>query len=185
MSTTINDSSSPRSPSPVLDLNDDDQRRQAVDSELQSPLKKAKGAQPDVHFALPKDACEFRNYRDSAFQEKVSRHYKLMRSNHCVELVVRMHEKYSFAEGKHRARYTIREVFKLLDDYVDSSDPDLGLPNFIHNFQTAEGIRGDGLPDWFQLVGLLHDMGKAMFALGGVKEDGQHGTAESPQWGLG
>jgi inositol oxygenase len=34
-------------------------------------------------------------------------------------------------------------------------------------------------------VGLLHDMGKVMFALGGVREDGQHGTAESPQWGLG
>src|SRR5690606_9289323 len=36
----------------------------------------------------------------------------------------------------------------------------------------------------FQLVGLLHDMGKIMF-LWGTPEDGQQGTADGPQWALG
>lgn len=54
----------------------------------------------------------------------------------------------------------------------------------IHMLQTAEGIRRAGHPDWFQLVGLIHDMGKIMF-LWGAEEDGQIGTAEGPQWALG
>jgi inositol oxygenase len=108
--------------------------------------------QLDVGFELPKDVKEFRNYQDSAFQESVSNHYRLMRSNQSVAYVERMHQKYSFADGQFRARYTVREVFKLLESYVDSSDPDIGLPNFVHNFQTAEGIRNDGLPEWFQVL---------------------------------
>jgi inositol oxygenase len=110
-----------------------------------------------------------------------------------------MHRKYSFAEP--RAILTIREAFQALETYVDSSDPDLGLPNLLHmlqvtlhqarralsasqSMQTAEGIRKAGHPDWFQLVGLLHDMGKIMF-LWGTPEDGQQGTADGPQWALG
>jgi inositol oxygenase len=48
------------------------------------------------------------------------------------------------------------------------------LPNLIHMLQTAEGIRKAGHPDWMQLVGLIHDMGKIMF-LWGTPEDGQIG----------
>lgn len=33
----------------------------------------------------------------------------------------------------------------------------------------------------FQLVALLHDMGKIQFLWGGA-EDGQRGTADGPQW---
>ena len=36
----------------------------------------------------------------------------------------------------------------------------------------------------FQLVGLLHDMGKIMF-LWGDKETGQIGKSDGPQWALG
>jgi hypothetical protein len=43
--------------------------------------------------------------------------------------------------------------------------------------QTAEGIRKRGHPDWMQLVGLIHDMGKIMF-LWGDDSIGQNG--ESP-----
>lgn len=82
------------------------------------------------------------------------------------------------------AKLTIREAFKLLEGYVDSSDPDTDLPNMEHMLQTAEGIRAAGLPDWFQLTGLLHDMGKIMYNWGS-EEDGQIGTATGPQWALG
>ena len=37
---------------------------------------------------------------------------------------------------------------------------------------SAEAIRKAGEPEWFQLVGLLHDMGKIMF-LWGNAVDGQ------------
>jgi len=51
-------------------------------------------------------------------------------------------------------------------------------------FQTSEAIRRNGMPDWMQLVGLIHDMGKIMY-LWGNAEEGQVGTAEGPQWALG
>jgi inositol oxygenase len=145
----------------------------------------SKGNEEGEGFVAAKEVSEFRNYVDSKRQDVVSTHYKDMRKGQSVEYVKRMHEKYSFADGKFRKKMTIREAFEILDTYVDSSDPDLGLPNSVHNMQTAEGIRKDGHPEWFQLIGLLHDMGKIMFALGGLPEEGQMGTADASQWGLG
>ncbi|XP_072241863.1 inositol oxygenase isoform X2 [Leuresthes tenuis] len=50
-----------------------------------------------------------------------------------------------------------------LDQLVDESDPDVDFPNSFHAFQTAEGIRQEHPDkDWFQLVGLIHDVGKIM-----------------------
>jgi inositol oxygenase len=131
---------------------------------------------------MVKKAQEFRNYVDSDRQDMVQNHYKLMRTNQCMAFSKKMLEKYSF--DKPRARMTVRECFERLQNYVDSSDPDVSLPNIIHNFQTAEGMRKKDYPDWMQLVGLIHDMGKIMF-LWGCEEDGQVGTAEGPQWALG
>ena len=48
-----------------------------------------------------------------------------------------------------------------LNDLIDESDPDIDLPNIVHAFQTAERIRMDHPDDdWFQLTGLVHDLGK-------------------------
>lgn len=102
--------------------------------------------------------------------------------NQTVDFVERMHKKYTFETP--RATMTIREAFTVLETYVDSSDPDISLPNMVHMLQSAEGIRNAGLPDWMQLVGLIHDMGKIMF-LWGDAQDGQQGTADGPQWALG
>ncbi len=64
-------------------------------------------------------------------------------------------------------------------------------PNLLHLLQTAEGIRKANHPDWFQIVGLIHDMGKIMF-LWGDANDGQDGHCSSDdngmnskQWALG
>ena len=58
-------------------------------------------------------------------------------------------------------------------------------PNLLHLLQTAEGIRKAGHPDWLQLTGLLHDMGKIMF-LWGSGDDGQDGySPNGKQWALG
>ncbi|GAB5036129.1 inositol oxygenase [Nannochloropsis oceanica] len=137
-----------------------------------------------IKTAHDKDVIAFRNYSDSALQARVKRHYRGMRQNQTVAFYEKMEEKYSFAPGKHRAEMTVREAFQALEAYVDSSDPDMDLPNLIHMLQTAEGIRKAGHPDWMQLIGLLHDMGKIQF-LWGKREDGQEGTGEGAQWALG
>lgn len=130
---------------------------------------------------MGKTKAAFRNYSNSNRQEVVQRHYKLMRQNQTVEYVRRMEKKYfSFKNAK----MTVREAFDLLAGYVDTSDPDTAAPNIEHDLQTAEAIRKAGYPDWMQLVGLLHDFGKIMF-LWGNQADGQQGTNDGDQWGLG
>lgn len=109
------------------------------------------------------------------------RHYWLMRTNHTVEFARRMHEKFSkFEQGE----MEIWEAFEALGDYVDSADPDVEFPNVEHGFQTAEGIRAAGYPDWMQLVGLVHDVGKMQF-LWGDRSLGMEGTKTGHQWSLG
>lgn len=46
--------------------------------------------------------------------------------------------------------------------------------------QSAEALRDDDRPDWMQLVGLIHDLGKIMY-LRGSDEDR---TSQNEQWGL-
>lgn len=126
---------------------------------------------------------EFRTYDDKAGArfEVVENHYREMRKNQTVAFVERMYEKYHKFD---KLQMSVWEAFDVLKDYVDSSDPDIDLPNIEHSFQTAEAIRKAGHPEWFQLIGLIHDMGKLMF-LWGTAKDGQQGTAEGPQWALG
>ena len=59
------------------------------------------------------------------------------------------------------------EAVDLLADFVDESDPDAQFANSIHAFQTAEAIRAEHPDDdWFQLTGLIHDLGKVMAKYG-------------------
>lgn len=123
----------------------------------------------------------FRNYESKEGDNIVRDHYRLMRSRQTLEFVTGMEGKwFNFDHGC----FTVKEAFEKLSGYVDSSDPDVDFPNALHAFQTAESIRKEGHPDWLQLVGLLHDLGKIMF-LWGKESEGQVGTAHGPQWALG
>ncbi|MCH9630234.1 MAG: hypothetical protein S4CHLAM37_02280 [Chlamydiia bacterium] len=66
----------------------------------------------------------------------------------------------------------IWEVIEALDTYVDESDPDIGLPQSAHAFQTAEALRKDGHPRWLILTGFIHDLGKMLGYFG------------EPQWNV-
>jgi inositol oxygenase len=99
-----------------------------------------------------------RNYNTT--DTTIRNHYQLMRQNQTLDFVNRMEEKYF---NFNKAQMSIQEAFDKLKDYVDNSDPDVQFPNLEHMYQTAESMRKAGLPDWFQLVGLIHDMGKIMF----------------------
>ena len=116
----------------------------------------------------------------------------MMRENQTMEYVKRMHAKFCWfdSDGKPIERdphghMEIWEAFEAMGDYVDASDPDIDLPNVEHAFQTAEAIRAAGHPEWMQLVGLIHDLGKIIF-LWGAEEDGMDGISPAgQQWALG
>ncbi|MEL6923685.1 MAG: inositol oxygenase family protein, partial [Bacteroidota bacterium] len=121
-------------------------------------------------------------YKDNSYRDytdvkaAVKGHYKKMRLYQTLDYVTRMKQKYlSFDKPLH-----LWDAMEKLDDLIDVSDPDLDLPNVQHLIQSAEAIRADQRPDWMQLVGLIHDLGKVMY-LWGSDEDG---TSQAEQWGL-
>ena len=140
----------------------------------------------NVHYII--DACEkayqtgtktkvkyvngFRDYNNVV--EAIKENYYKARIYQTVEYVTRMREKYLVFDKP----LEVMNVFKTLDKFVDISDPDISLPNYYHGLQTAQMIRKDNYPDWFQLVGLIHDLGKIMY-LWGCDEDG---TSLKEQW---
>ena len=119
---------------------------------------------------------EFRNYDQGDVTAAVKEHYRKMRKNQTYSYVQRMKKKYlTFDKPMH-----LWDAMEKLNALIDVSDPDLDLPNIQHLLQSAEAIREDNRPDWMQLVGLIHDLGKVMF-LWGSDEDG---TSQQEQWGL-
>ena len=66
---------------------------------------------------------------------------------------------------KTRAKMSVWEGLERLNKLLDDSDPDTELSQIDHALQTAEAIRRDGKPRWFQLVGLIHDLGKLLYFL--------------------
>ena len=106
-----------------------------------------------------KDA--FRDYsKEDEIGKRIKKTYYDMHTQQTVAFVKGKHEKwlkFNHFQG------TIMEALVMLNDLVDESDPDTELPNIVHAFQTAERIREEH-PDkeWFQLCGLIHDLGKIM-----------------------
>jgi inositol oxygenase len=126
----------------------------------------------------PTKATElFRDYSTTTPQKQaIAAHYRKMREHQTVDYVRRMKAKYlTFSHPLH-----VWQAMEELNALVDVSDPDIALPNTHHLLQTAEALRADNRPDWMQLVGLLHDLGKVMF-LWGCDEDG---TSIAQQFGL-
>ena len=65
---------------------------------------------------------------------------------------------------------SIWDAMEMLNTLVDESDPDTSVGQIEHLLQTAEAIRRDGKPDWMQITGLIHDLGKLICFFGA---DGQ------------
>ncbi|KAI2653370.1 Inositol oxygenase [Labeo rohita] len=117
-----------------------------------------------------KDKSEFRNFESGALFDRVFNTYKLMHTHQTLDFVKQKHQEW--ANCNHFSM-TMMENIDALDELVDESDPDVDFPNSFHAFQTAEGIRREHPDkDWFQLVGLIHDVGKIMALYG------------EPQWAV-
>ncbi|XP_028396609.1 inositol oxygenase-like [Dendronephthya gigantea] len=111
-----------------------------------------------------KDTEAFRDFNVDESMAHVRETYRNMHTKQTVALGKEMREKWLSFD---HAELTIMEAITLLDNLVDESDPDVDVPNSVHLFQTAERIR-EVHPDkdWFQLVGLIHDVGKIMALYG-------------------
>lgn len=115
---------------------------------------------PSEYRPEKKDVKDFRDYDIHSTPERVIKTYYDMHTNQTLDFVKKRME---FWGKFDHAEMTILEALEALNSFVDDSDPDLDLPNAFHAFQTAEGIR-KAHPDkeWFQVVGLIHDLGKVM-----------------------
>ena len=110
---------------------------------------------------------ELRKYNEDTPQYNF---YKEMHKNQTLEFVENQRVKYSIMNNK---KMTMNEALKLLDTFIDPSDPDVDVPNSIHAYQTAESIRKRYPEDkQLQITGLIHDLGKVLFQY------------DEPNWGV-
>lgn len=120
------------------------------------------------------DFTTFRDYNKCNIN--VVNCYKYQRAYQSLSFIKYLNNKYCVFNN----RSTFWELFDKLKDFKDLSDPDITLTNHHHLFQTAEGIRKDGHPEWMQLVGLIHDLGKILY----LKGDEFDGTSMNTQWSI-
>ncbi len=111
---------------------------------------------------------QFRDYRAEA-RASVKEFYRLNHTHQTVDFVRGKHAQF-VSRGKRQMG--IWEAMEYLNQLVDDSDPDTDVPQIEHLLQTAEQIRRDGLPRWFILTGLIHDLGKILCLWG------------EPQWAV-
>ena len=118
---------------------------------------------------------QLRNYTD---ENNVKNLYLDMRKNQTIDHVINCRKKYSTITKEYK--YSILEALRLLNNFIDVSDPDVDIPNLQHAYQTAERLRKMGMPDWLQLTGLIHDIGKILY----IKGSGTNGTSIKEQWSI-
>ncbi|KAF8761519.1 hypothetical protein RHS01_01114 [Rhizoctonia solani] len=109
-----------------------------------------------AQFDSEKDKAAFRDYEARATEQHTKQ---------TVEFNVRKRREFEEGRGK-RARMGVWEAIEMLETLVDDSDPDTELSQIEHLLQTAEAIRRDGKPEWMQVVGLVHDLGKLLYFFG-------------------
>ncbi|HEX4997256.1 MAG TPA: inositol oxygenase family protein [Terriglobia bacterium] len=115
-----------------------------------------------------KDTKHFRDYEAEA-RASVKELYRLNHANQTLDLVLAKKTEYGKLD---KTEMGIWEAFDFLNNLVDDSDPDLGVPQTVHALQTAEAIRQDGHPRWMTLAGFMHDLGKVLCLWG------------EPQWAV-
>ncbi|QDU62374.1 hypothetical protein Pan216_32410 [Planctomycetes bacterium Pan216] len=110
----------------------------------------------------------FRDYGVAA-SPSVRDFYRVHHQRQTLDFVLCKKRQYATLD---RRRLGIWESMVYLNQLVDTSDPDINLPQIQHLLQTAEAIRRDGHPRWFILTGLIHDLGKILCLFG------------EPQWAV-
>lgn len=109
-------------------------------------------------FDAEKDKTQFRQYEDAC--DRVKNFYREQHEKQTVAYNLKARNDF---KSKTRASMTIWQSMEKLNTLIDESDPDTSLSQIEHLLQSAEAIRRDGKPRWFQLTGLIHDLGKLLF----------------------
>jgi inositol oxygenase len=109
----------------------------------------------------------FRNYEKA--KNKVEQIYYENHTRQTVEFVKEKRDQYL---SLNHMKASVWDIIKILDNFIDESDPDLDGAQTIHAFQTAEALRKDHQPRWMVLTGFLHDLGKILSHFG------------EPQWAV-
>ncbi|PNS15717.1 hypothetical protein CAC42_4169 [Sphaceloma murrayae] len=112
-------------------------------------------------FDAEKDKTQFRQYEEAC--DRVKNFYREQHEKQTVAYNLKARNEF---KSKTRAEMTIWEAMEKLNTLIDESDPDTSLSQIEHLLQSAEAIRRDGKPRWFQLTGLIHDLGKLLFFFG-------------------
>jgi inositol oxygenase len=115
-----------------------------------------------------KAKADYRNY-DKPARDTVRDFYQQNHRFQSYDFVQQKRREYLKLDRK---RLSVFDALDFLNTLVDDSDPDIELDQLQHLLQTSEAIRADGHPDWFVLVGLLHDLGKVLCLFG------------EPQWAV-
>ena len=107
-----------------------------------------------------------RSFDESNVNSKQYQFYREMHKNQTFDFAKQMREKYSNLSKLNNVKMSISNALQQLDNFVDPSDPDLiDEANLIHAYQTAERIRKTHpLNTDLQITGLIHDLGKILFA---------------------
>ena len=119
---------------------------------------------------------DFRDY--SNVSENIKKNYELARKYHNT-----LHYKKNLSNLKMREKktYFFWDIMDNLNSFIDISDPDISLPNSQHMFQAAEKARQLNEPRWFQLVCLIHDMGKIQAF---IDNNDEMGLSVKNQWSI-
>ena len=128
---------------------------------LKAQLKAEKSIYEASEFDAWKDKTKFRQFEESS--DRVKAFYKEQHEKQTVAYNLQARNDF---KSKVRAEMTIWEAMEKLNTLIDESDPDTSLSQIEHLLQSAEAIRRDGKPRWFQLTGLIHDLGKLLFFFG-------------------
>ncbi|EAU89686.1 myo-inositol oxygenase [Coprinopsis cinerea okayama7 len=115
----------------------------------------------ESEFDKSKDKTQFRQYESAC--DRVKAFYKEQHEKQTVEFNIRARVNF---KTKSRGRMGVWEAIELLNTLVDESDPDTSVSQIEHLLQTAEAIRRDGKPEWMQVAGLVHDLGKLLLIFG-------------------
>ncbi|BEI83069.1 hypothetical protein CcaverHIS002_0309370 [Cutaneotrichosporon cavernicola] len=124
-------------------------------------LKERDAFTSESKFDSEKDKTTFRQYEDAC--DRVKNFYAEQHAKQTLEYNLRIRKQF---QDNVRARMTVWEAMELLNELVDESDPDTSVGQIEHLLQTAEAMRKDGKPDWMQLTGLVHDLGKLLCFFG-------------------
>ncbi|PFH45296.1 hypothetical protein AMATHDRAFT_161049 [Amanita thiersii Skay4041] len=115
----------------------------------------------ESEFDKDKDKARFRDYEFAC--ERVKEFYREQHAKQTVEFNIKARVDF---KTRQRARMGIWEAMELLNTLIDESDPDTSVSQIEHLLQTAEAIRRDGKPEWMQITGLVHDLGKLLLIFG-------------------